>query len=66
MPIFGMTSRRYRPTCAHAPINLKVTRNILALQFKKLGDRKGQEIRSARVTLKHRALAVKLPDEYLR
>ena len=36
-----------------------------SLQFKKLGDRKGQEIWSARVTLKYRALAVKLPDEYL-
>ena len=36
-----------------------------SLQFKKLGDRNGQEIWSARVTLKYRALAVKLPDEYL-
>jgi hypothetical protein len=36
-----------------------------SLQFKKLGDRNGQEIWSARVTLKHRALAVKMPDEYV-
>ena len=36
-----------------------------SLQFKKLGERDGQEIWSARVTLKYRALAVKLPDEYL-
>lgn len=36
-----------------------------SLQFKKLGDRKGQEIWSARVSLRYRALAVKLPDEYL-
>ena len=36
-----------------------------SLQFKKLGDRRGREIWSARVTLKYRALAVKLPDEYL-
>jgi hypothetical protein len=36
-----------------------------SLQFKKLGDRNGQEIWSARVTLKYRASAVKLPDEYL-
>jgi hypothetical protein len=36
-----------------------------SLQFKKLGGRKGQEIWSARVTLKYRALAVKLPDEYV-
>jgi mRNA-degrading endonuclease RelE of RelBE toxin-antitoxin system len=33
-----------------------------SLQFKKLGDRNGQEIWSARVTLKYRALAVRLPD----
>jgi hypothetical protein len=36
-----------------------------SLRFKKLGDRNGQEVWSARVTLKYRALAVKLPDEYL-
>jgi hypothetical protein len=36
-----------------------------SLQFKKLGNRNGQEIWSARVTLKCRALAVKLPDEYV-
>jgi len=36
-----------------------------SLQFKKLGDRSGQEIWSARVTLTYRALAVKLPDEYV-
>ena len=36
-----------------------------SLHFKKLGDRNGQEIWSARVTLKYRALAVKLPTEYL-
>jgi hypothetical protein len=32
-----------------------------SLQFKKLGDRNGQEIWSARVTLKYRVLAIKLP-----
>ena len=36
-----------------------------SLHFKKLGDRNGQEIWSARVTLKYRTLAVKLPTEYL-
>ncbi len=36
-----------------------------SLQFKKLGERNGQEIGSARVTLKYRALALKLPDEYV-
>lgn len=34
-----------------------------SLHFKKLGDRNGQEIWSARVTLKYRALAVRLPTE---
>jgi hypothetical protein len=36
-----------------------------SLQFKKIGERRGDEIWSARVTLKYRALAVRLPDEYL-
>lgn len=36
-----------------------------SLQFKKLGERKGQDVWSARVTLKYRALAVKFPEEYL-
>ena len=37
-----------------------------SLRFKKLGERHGQEIWSARVTLSCRALAIKLPDdEYL-
>ncbi len=33
-----------------------------SLQFKKLGERQGQEIWSARVTLKYRALAVKFSE----
>jgi hypothetical protein len=36
-----------------------------SLQFNKLGDRNGQEIWSARVTLKYRVLALKLLDEYV-
>jgi hypothetical protein len=36
-----------------------------SLQFKKLGERNGHEVWSARVTLKYRALAVKLADEYV-
>jgi hypothetical protein len=36
-----------------------------SLQFKKLGDRKGHEIWSARVTLKYRALALRSADEYM-
>jgi hypothetical protein len=36
-----------------------------SLQFKKIGERAGQEIWSARITRKYRALAIKLPGEYL-
>ena len=36
-----------------------------SLQFKKIGERHGEEIWSARVTLKYRALAIRLTDEYL-
>jgi hypothetical protein len=36
-----------------------------SLQFKKLGERNGQEIWSARATRKYRALAVRLPGEYV-
>lgn len=36
-----------------------------SLRFKKIGDREGHEVWSARITLKYRALAIKLPDEFL-
>ncbi len=36
-----------------------------SLQFKKLGERHGHDIWSARVSLKYRALAIRLQDEYL-
>ncbi len=36
-----------------------------SLQFKKLGDREGQEVWSARVTLSYRALAMRRKDGYL-
>jgi hypothetical protein len=36
-----------------------------SLQFKKLTERGGRELWSARVTLKYRALAVKLDDDYV-
>ena len=36
-----------------------------SLQFKKVGDRQGLEIWSARVTLNYRALAIKREDGYL-
>lgn len=44
---------------------LKTNPRHPSLQFKKLGDRDGQEIWSARVTLRYRALAVKFDDEYV-
>jgi len=36
-----------------------------SLQFKKLAERGGQELWSVRVTLKYRALAVKIDDDYV-
>ena len=36
-----------------------------SLQFKKVGERHGQEIWSARITLGYRALAIKRADGYL-
>ncbi|MGH9609156.1 MAG: hypothetical protein ACRD34_05715 [Bryobacteraceae bacterium] len=42
---------------------LQVNPQHPSLQFKKLGDRNGREIWSARVTLKYRALAFKASNE---
>ena len=36
-----------------------------SLQFKKIGDRLGHEIWSARVTLSYRALAIRRPEGFL-
>jgi hypothetical protein len=44
---------------------LKANPQHPSLQFKKVGDRFGNEIWSARVTLSYRALAIKRPDGYL-
>ena len=44
---------------------LKTNPQHPSLQFKKVGERRGNEIWSARVTLDYRALAIKRPDEYL-
>ena len=44
---------------------LKVNQLHPSLQFKKIGERLGQEIWSARVTLNYRALAIKRGDGYL-
>ena len=44
---------------------LKTDQKHPSLQFKKLGESRGQEIWSARVTLNYRALAIRRPDGYL-
>jgi hypothetical protein len=44
---------------------LKTDAQHPSLQFKKIGDRHGEEIWSARVTLNYRALAVKRPYGFL-
>lgn len=44
---------------------LKANPQHPSLQFKNIGERHGNEIWSARVTLGYRALAVKRPDGYL-
>jgi hypothetical protein len=44
---------------------LKANQQHPSLQFKKIGERQGQEIWSARVTLNYRALAIKRTDGYL-
>jgi hypothetical protein len=44
---------------------LKANPRHPSLQFKKIGERQGQEVWSARVTLNYRALAIKRADGYL-
>lgn len=44
---------------------LKVNPRHPSLQFKKLIEHRGQQIWSARVTRKYRALAVKVDDDYV-
>jgi hypothetical protein len=44
---------------------LKANLQHPSLRFKKIGDSGGTEIWSARITLKYRALAIKLPDGFL-
>ena len=44
---------------------LKENPQHASLQFKKIGERQGREIWSARVTVKHRALAIRQADGYL-
>ncbi|MFZ3341313.1 MAG: hypothetical protein WA213_10560 [Terriglobales bacterium] len=54
--------------CARADkqfLLMKANPHHPSLQFKRVGERHDQEIWSARVTLKHRALAIKRSDGYL-
>ena len=44
---------------------LKTNPEHPSLQFKKLGESRGEDLWSARVTLNYRALAIKRPDGYL-
>jgi hypothetical protein len=44
---------------------LKANSQHPSLQFKRVGERHGQEMWSARITLNHRALAIKRTDGYL-
>jgi len=44
---------------------LKANPRHPSLQFKRIGERQGQEVWSARVTLNYRALAIKRADGYL-
>lgn len=44
---------------------LKADPHHPSLQFKKIGSREGREIWSVRVTLRYRALAVRLDESYL-
>lgn len=44
---------------------LKANPQHPSLQFKKVGERHGQEIWSARVTINYRALAIKRAEGYL-
>ncbi len=44
---------------------LKANAQHPSLRCKKIGTRQGHEVWSARITLKYRALAIKLPEEFL-
>jgi hypothetical protein len=44
---------------------LKINPHHPSLQFKRIGERRGHEIWSARATLNYRALAIKRSDGYL-
>ncbi len=44
---------------------LKLDPHHPSLQFKKIGERRGNDIWSVRVTLSYRSLAIKRPDGFL-
>lgn len=66
---FGRNTGRSRRKSATRPLNsswlLKANSQHPSLQFKKIGERNGQEIWSARVTLNYRTLAIKRADGYI-
>jgi hypothetical protein len=62
---YGRLPREIRVRADKQFAMLKANPQHPSLHFKKLGDRQGHEVWSVRVTLKYRALAVKLSDEYL-
>jgi hypothetical protein len=62
---YHLLSREVRARADKQFSLLKANLQHPSLQFKKMGERQGQEIWSARVTLDHRALAIKRNDGYL-
>ena len=62
---YGELPERIRGRADKQLLLLKANPQHPSLQFKKSGERNGQEIWSARVTLNHRALAIKRTDGYL-
>lgn len=62
---YGALPQEIRDRANEKFLLLKSNPRHPSLQFKKLGERLGQEIWSARVTLNYRALALKRADGYL-
>jgi hypothetical protein len=58
-------ARRYPPAGEETVCFAQSQSAPPSLQLKKLTEHGGQELWSARVTLKYRALAVKVDDEYV-
>lgn len=62
---YGALPKQIRDRADKQFLLLKANPQHPSLQFKKIGERNGQEIWSARVTLNYRALAIKRTDGYL-